>query len=111
VANQAWLGWVLVAGMAVIVFFTRAIFVLPGGRFRLPPTAERVLRYAPAAALMAIVVPDLALTHGVVAISIENSRLLAGLAAFAIAAATRNIMLTIVGGMLALTALRLLAAY
>jgi len=107
-AGETWLGWILVAGMAVIAFFTRAVFVLPGSRFRLPTTAERVLRYAPAAALMAIIVPGLALTHGALAISVENPRLLAGLVAFAIAATTRNVMLTIVGGMSALTAIRVL---
>jgi branched-subunit amino acid transport protein len=108
VASDAWLGWILVAGMAAIVFFTRAVFVMAGSRFRLPPAAERVLRYAPAAALMAIVVPDLALTQGALAISFENPRFLAGLGAFAIAVATRNVMLTIVGGMVALTAIRVL---
>jgi branched-subunit amino acid transport protein len=104
-----WFGWTLVGGMALLAFFTRALFILPGGRLRLPPTAERVLRYAPAAALMAIIVPDLALAQGAWAISIDNPRLVAGLAAFAIAATTRSILLTIVGGMLMLTALRLLS--
>jgi len=31
-----------------------------------------MLRYAPAAALMAIIVPDIALAHGALSISIEN---------------------------------------
>lgn len=106
---ESGLGWVLIAGMAIVAFFTRAVFVLPGSRLRLPPNAERVLRYAPAAALMAIVVPDLALAHGEWAISLANPRLAGGLAAFAIAVGTRSIVLTIAGGMLALTAVRLLA--
>lgn len=106
---DAWFGWALVIGMAVLAFLTRAVFILPGSRLRLPPTAERVLRYAPAAALMAIVVPDLALSHGAWAISIDNPRLVGGLAAFAIAVATRSIVLTIAGGMLALTLVRILA--
>jgi branched-subunit amino acid transport protein len=108
VAAEAWFGWALVVGMALGAFFTRSIFILPGSRLRLPPTAERILRYAPAAALMAIIVPDLAMAHGAFAISIDNARLIGGLAAFAIAAATRSILLTIVGGMLALTLVRLI---
>ena len=64
-------------GAALVAFFTRAVFVLPGSHLRLPATAERVLRYAPAAALMAIVVPDLALTQGALSISIENPKLIA----------------------------------
>jgi branched-subunit amino acid transport protein len=106
---ETWLGWALIAGVTIVVFFTRAIFVLPGRHLRLPPTAERILRYAPAAALMAIIVPDLALAHGAWALAPDNPRLAGGLVAFALAAATRNVMLTIAGGMLAMTAVRLLA--
>ena len=102
-------GWLLIAGMAVVAFLARAVFVVPGSRLRLPPTAERVLRYAPAAALVAIIVPDLALAHGAWAIAIDNARLIGGLAAFAIAATTRSILLTIVGGMAAFTLARLIA--
>lgn len=109
-AGESWYGWLLVAGTALVVFFTRAAFIMPGTRLRLPPTAERILRYAPAAALMAIIVPDIAMTHGAWAVSIENPRLVGGLAAFAIAAATRSVMLTIVGGMAALTLVRLFLA-
>jgi len=109
VAGEAWLGWTLIAGMALVAFFTRAIFILPGSHLRLPPTAERVLRYAPAAAIMAIIVPELALAHRAWAISIENPRLIGGLVAFALATGTRSILLTILGGMAALTVIRLLA--
>ena len=105
-AGEAWFAWALIAGMAVVAFFTRAVFILPGSHLRLPATAERVLRYAPAAALMAIIVPDLAWTQEAVAISMENPRLVAGLVAFALAAATRSILATIVGGMTVLLLLR-----
>jgi branched-subunit amino acid transport protein len=108
--GEAGFGWALIAGMAVVAFLARAVFILPGGHLRLPPTAERVLRYAPAAALVAIIVPDLAYAHGVWAVSIDNPRLIGGVAAFAIAAATRSILLTIAGGMAALTLARLIAA-
>ena len=105
-APESWLVWALVAGMALVAFFTRAIFILPGSHLRLPPTAERVLRYAPAATIMAIIVPDLVLAQGALSLSIENPRLVAGLVAFALAAATRSIFATIVGGMLTLTLVR-----
>jgi branched-subunit amino acid transport protein len=106
VLDETWFAWALIVGMGVVAFFTRAVFVLPGSHLRLPATAERVLRYAPAAALMAIVVPDLALVHGTLSISVENPRLVAGLVAFALAAGTRNILATIAGGMLVLTLMR-----
>jgi len=104
--GEAWFAWTLIVGMALVAFFTRAIFILPGSHLRLPATAERVLRYAPAAALMAIVVPDLALTQGALTISIENPKLVAGLVAFGLAAATRNILATIIGGMTVLLLMR-----
>jgi branched-subunit amino acid transport protein len=106
VLDETWFAWALIVGMGLVAFFTRAVFVLPGSHLRLPATAERVLRYAPAAALMAIVVPDLAMMQGVVSISIDNPRLVAGLVAFALAAGTRNILATIVGGMAVLLLIR-----
>ena len=106
---ESWFAWLLIVGMAAVAFFTRAVFILPGGHLRLPPGAERVLRYAPAAALVAIIVPDLALAHGEWAISLANPRLVGGAAAFAIAVTTRSILLTIAGGMVAMTAVRVLA--
>jgi branched-subunit amino acid transport protein len=42
-------------------------------------------------------------------VSIDNPRLVGGVAAFAIAAATRSILLTIACGMVALTLARLIA--
>jgi branched-subunit amino acid transport protein len=101
-----WLAWALIVGMGLVAFFTRAVFVLPGSHLRLPATAERILRYAPAAAIMAIIVPDLAITQGALSISIENLRLIAGLVAFGLAAGTRSILATIAGGMAVLVLLR-----
>ena len=103
---EPWIGWALIAGAALVAFLSRAIFIVPGSHLRLPATAERALRYAPAAALMAIVAPDLALVHGALSISIENPKLIAGLVAFGLAAGTRSILATIAGGMAVLLLLR-----
>lgn len=98
--------WALTAGLALVAFFTRAVFILPGGRVRLPPTMERVLRFAPAAALMAIIVPDMVRSGDTVWLSPENPRVVAGLAAFAVAVMTRSIVLPIVFGLLVLTVMK-----
>jgi branched-subunit amino acid transport protein len=103
---EPWIGWALIAGAALVAFLSRAIFIVPGSHLRLPATAERALRYAPAAALMAIVAPDLALVQGALSISIENPKLIAGLVAFGLAAGTRSILATIAGGMAVLLLLR-----
>ncbi|MCC7043617.1 MAG: AzlD domain-containing protein [Acidobacteria bacterium] len=94
--------WLLIVGMAAVAFLSRAIFILPGSRLSLPPTVEKVLRYAPAAALVAIIVPDLFRVDGVVVLSVDNPRVVAGAVALVVAARTRNILLTIAGGMAAL---------
>jgi branched-subunit amino acid transport protein len=103
---EPWIGWTLIAGAALVAFLSRAIFIVPGSHLRLPATAERALRYAPAAALMAIVAPDLALVQGALSISIENPKLIAGLVAFGLAAGTRSILATIAGGMAVLLLMR-----
>jgi branched-subunit amino acid transport protein len=95
--EPAWV-WGLILGMAAASLFVRGIFVLPGHRLRLRPGVERVLRYAPAAALMAVVVPGLTGTTEIGSLTL-SPRLLAGLAGFAVAWFTRNIILTIVVGM------------
>jgi len=94
--------WMLITGLAAIAFVSRAIFVVPGSRLSLPPTVERVLRYAPAAALVAIIVPDLFRLEGVVTLSLDNPRVMAGVVAVVVAARTRNILMTIASGMAAL---------
>ena len=101
--------WALIVGMAIGSFFVRALFVFPGSRLRLPPTIEGVLRFAPAAALMAIVVPDLAMTGGRFAWSLANPRLIGGVAAFVVAFATRSIIFTILVGLVVMTLVRVLA--
>ena len=72
------------------------------GRFDLPPALRRALRFAPAAALAAIVAPDLLLNGGVLDLGAGNTRLVAGLAGFAVALATRSTLTAIVTGMLVL---------
>lgn len=100
--------WLLILGGGAVVYVTRAVFILPGRSLKLSPDTQRLLRYAPAAALMAIIAPDLGTLQGELALNVDNLRLLAGLAGFAIAAWTRSVLFTILGGMLVLTALRLI---
>lgn len=96
--------WPLIVGLAAVAFFTRALFILPGSRLKLSPVVERFLRFAPAAALVAIIVPDLFRVDGQVALTLWNPRLAAGIVAFAVAAWRRDILLTIVVGMVTLAA-------
>ena len=106
-AADPWMAWTLIAGLAIVSFATRAIFILPGSHLRLPPTVERVLRFAPAAALAAIIVPDIVRADSGASMSFDAPRLLAGVVALGVAWATRNIVPTIAAGMLVLAAARM----
>jgi branched-subunit amino acid transport protein len=94
--------WLLIAGLALTSFIPRASFIALFARWPVPAPVQRALRLAPAAVFSAILVPELVLTAGSLHLWLDNSRLLAGILAGAIAWRTRNTLLTIVAGMLAL---------
>lgn len=98
-----WLTFLLI-GLATTL--PRASFIVIGNRLRLPAPLLRALRYAPAAALAAIVVPDVLLVSG--DWQPFNPKLLAALAAVMAACYSRNPWLPFIAGMAALFTARLL---
>lgn len=94
--------WLLILGLALTSFIPRASFILLFARWPVPAMVKRALRYVPAAVFSAILAPALVLTAGSVHLGLDNPRLLAGILAGATAWRTRNTLLTIVTGMLAL---------
>lgn len=96
-----WLTFVLI-GLATTL--PRASFIVLGSRVTLPPVLQRALRYAPAAALAAIVVPDVVLVGG--QLQPVNPKLLAAAAAVGAAALSRNPWLPFLAGMGVLLGLR-----
>ena len=100
--------WVSILGLMVITFLTRGFFLLMGARVELPEAVQRAIRYAPAAALVAIVVPEIFLlkTSSVATFDWENPHLWGGLAAISSFLLTRSMVLTIVLGMVGFTCAR-----
>ncbi|KHO66380.1 MULTISPECIES: AzlD domain-containing protein [Pseudomonas] len=98
--------WLLILGMAAITFAIRySLFAWPNLRFA--PVVRQALHYVPSAVLSAIVVPVMLMPDGEgLQLSLDNAYLLAGLAAIAIAAFTRNLLATIAGGLLVFFLLR-----
>lgn len=94
--------WLLILGLAVTSFVPRASFITLFARWPVPAVVQRGLRFVPAAVFSAILVPELVLTAGSLHLGLDNPRLLAGILGGAIAWRTRNTLLTIVAGMLAL---------
>lgn len=98
-----WLTFILI-GLATTL--PRASFIVLGSRVALPGALQRALRYAPAAALAAIVVPDIVIVGG--AVEPFNPKLAAALAAALCAARWKNPWLPFIAGMAVLLGLRAL---
>jgi branched-subunit amino acid transport protein len=100
--------WLTIALLALATVLTRSSFFMLAST-RMPARLQQALRYAPAAALAAIVLPDLVLNGGgaVTAIDWTNPRLLAGAGATLFFLATRHLLGTIVVGMALFTAIRI----
>ncbi|NJD24624.1 MAG: AzlD domain-containing protein [Betaproteobacteria bacterium] len=96
-----WLTFILI-GLATTL--PRAGFIVLGNRVALPPVLQRALRYAPAAALAAIIVPDVLVTAG--DLEIFSPKLAATAAAIAAALWSRNPWLPFIAGMGVLLGLR-----
>jgi branched-subunit amino acid transport protein len=99
--------WVTVILLTFATVLTRSSFFLLGNAVKLPPRVQHALRYAPAAALAAVVIPDLVSSGGVVSLSVMNPKLVAGVGAALFFVATRRLLETIIAGMVLFTVLRL----
>jgi branched-subunit amino acid transport protein len=101
--------WITIILLTLATALTRASFFLLGNAVKLPPKVQHALRYAPAAAMAAVVIPDLVLTGGTVSLGLaENPKLLAGIGAALFFVATRRLLGTIMVGMGLFTVLRLI---
>lgn len=99
--------WLVIILLAVATFVARSSFWLIGHHIKLPKRVQEALRYAPACALAALIIPDLLLSNGEVALSFDNPKLLAGIAATTFFLVKRNMLLTILFGMAVYTYIRL----
>jgi branched-subunit amino acid transport protein len=104
--------WLTIALLAFATIVTRTSFFLLASA-RLPVPVQQALRYAPPAALAAIVIPDLLLNGGsggsattAAAIDWSNPRLMAGIGATLFFLATRHLLGTIIAGMALFTVFR-----
>ena len=100
--------WLAIALLFLSTLVSRCAVFLFADRMRLPPLAQHALRYAPAAAMAAIVLPDLVLSgSGLPDVGWHNPKFLAGLGATVFFLATRHMLGTIAAGMALFTVLRL----
>ncbi|MBU6491190.1 MAG: AzlD domain-containing protein [Burkholderiales bacterium] len=104
---STWQIWLAIVAMMVVTILLRAGFLLAGERVVLPARVQRALRYAPAAALAAIVVPDTLLWQDRFLFSIGNPQLISGVFAIAWYAWRRKMLEMILLGMMVFTIARL----
>jgi branched-subunit amino acid transport protein len=91
----------------LITFGLRFSLVYLFGRLQVPETMRKALHYVPPAVLSAIIFPELFLHDSTLNLSLDNTRLLAGLIAILVAWFSKNTLITIIAGMLALFLLQL----
>jgi len=105
---SAWYVWGAIALLTLSTIITRCAFFLFGHTVKLPERVKHALRYAPTAALSAIVIPDLVMdVSGLADFNLANPKLLAGIGGAIFFAVTRHLLGTIVAGMALFTVLRL----
>ncbi|NIA25407.1 MAG: AzlD domain-containing protein [Gammaproteobacteria bacterium] len=92
--------WVIILAVGVGTFLLRISLIAMLGRARsVPPALQRALRFIPPAVLAAIATPSLVQVDGVLT---AGPRLLAGLVAILVAWKTKNVLATIIVGLVTL---------
>jgi branched-subunit amino acid transport protein len=93
------LPWVAIVGLAAITVLARAFFMVPEREIPMPDWLRRGLKYAPLAALAAVIAPEIFLVQGVLMDTLQDARLPSVLCATAYYFWRRGILGTIVVGM------------
>ncbi|MHA7599268.1 AzlD domain-containing protein [Alicycliphilus sp. T452] len=98
--NGAWLEpTVAILGLVAITVVTRAFFMIPERDLPMPDWLRRGLKYAPLAALAAVIAPELLMAQGALIQTLADARLPAVAAATVYYFWRRGILGTIVVGM------------
>lgn len=96
-----------IIGMGFITLLTRSFFMIPKRELPMPDWAKQGLRYAPLAALAAVIVPEIVMTQGHLITTWQDARLFAVAAASAYFWWRRGILGTILSGTAVMLALRI----
>lgn len=95
------------AGMGLITWLARGFFLLPEREVPLPAWLRQGLRYAPLAALTAVIAPEVVMQQGQLIATLKDARLYAAATGALWYWWRRDILGTIVTGMAVMLALRL----
>ena len=95
-----------ILGMAAVTLLFRAFFLLPEQELPMPRWLREGLRYAPQAALAAVVAPEIVMTQGHLVHTWRDARIFGALAGLAFYARKPDLFGTIVCGTGVMLALR-----
>jgi len=93
-------------GMAAVTFLCRAFFLLPREELPMPRWLREGLRYAPIAALAAVVAPEVVMTQGHLVTTWHDGRIFGAIAGLAFYTWKQDLLGTIVCGTGVMLALR-----
>jgi branched-subunit amino acid transport protein len=102
-----WYATVGIVGLAIVTAVTRGFFLFSDRELALPRWAVQGLRYAPIAALVAVISPEIVLTGETLIATWQDARIYAVLVATAYFWWRRGILGTIVTGTAVLLALKI----
>jgi branched-subunit amino acid transport protein len=100
--------WLIIIGMGVVTYGIRLSSIVLLGKREFPLLIQRALRFVPPVVLSAIIFPELFQHSGQFDLSLTNARLIAGVLASIVAWRTKNVLVTIVVGMITLWLLQVL---
>ena len=102
--------WLMLLVIGAVTYTIRLSCIGLLGQRDMPALLLKALRFVPIAVLPAIILPQLFLRNNALALSLQNPRWMAGILAVFVAWRTRNVLLTIAVGMVALWVLQFVLA-
>ena len=102
-----WTTIAAIAGLTVTSILTRGFFMIPQREVPIPAWLREALRYAPLAALVAVLLPEIAMTGDHLLATWKDARIYATATGILVFCTTRSLLGTILAGSAVLLALRL----
>lgn len=105
-----WEVWIAIFGLVGVTFLTRTFFMLLGAKIPLSEGLQRAVRYAPAAALVAIIVPELLpfeASSPLTTFDLWSPKMWGGIVGVIVFIMSRSVLPTIFVGLAVFTVLRL----
>jgi branched-subunit amino acid transport protein len=106
-----WMTIAAIAGLTVVSVVTRGFFMFPERELPIPAWLREALRYAPLAALVAVLVPEMAMTDDHLIATWKDARIYATAVGILVFCTSRSLLGTILAGTAMLLALRLMLGW